>query len=473
MKDKYRQLPAVGKLLQHPAVKAWQDEFPLDKMSQVATKMVDEMRTKIADLLPEDFLEENIIKGLRERLEFDTTPNFQYVINATGVVLHTNLGRALLSKEAVAAMAEIVSSYNNLELNLDTGKRGSRYSHVEKLICELTGAEAALVVNNNASAVLLVLRELAQEEEVIVSRGELVEIGGSFRVSEVMRESRGKLVEVGTTNKTHIYDYERNINENTRLLLKVHTSNFRVVGFTETVSSEELVKLGNKYDLPVYEDLGSGMLYDLKNIGIGDEPTVQEVVAAGVDVISFSGDKLLGGPQAGIIVGKKKYIDKIKMNQLNRALRIDKFTIAALERTLLHYVKEEYDKIPTLQMLTVSQEVLGAKAEKLARLIQGRLDQEPAIKRMFPLDIRQEADYSQVGGGALPLERLETQVISLGLGTDQVSVAAVTDCLRHVAVPLIPRVSHERIILDVRTMTEAELDLVANSIIEALAHFVN
>lgn len=473
MKDKYRQLPAVGKLLQHPAVKAWQDEFPLDKMSQVATKMVDEMRTKIADLLPEDFLEENIIKGLRERLEFDTTPNFQYVINATGVVLHTNLGRALLSKEAVAAMAEIVSSYNNLELNLDTGKRGSRYSHVEKLICELTGAEAALVVNNNASAVLLVLRELAQEEEVIVSRGELVEIGGSFRVSEVMRESRGKLVEVGTTNKTHIYDYERNINENTRLLLKVHTSNFRVVGFTETVSSEELVKLGNKYDLPVYEDLGSGMLYDLKNIGIGDEPTVQEVVAAGVDVISFSGDKLLGGPQAGIIVGKKKYIDKIKMNQLNRALRIDKFTIAALERTLLHYVKEEYDKIPTLQMLTVSQEVLGAKAEKLARLIQGRLDQEPAIKRMFPLDIRQEADYSQVGGGALPLERLETQVISLGLGTDQVSVAAVTDCLRHVAVPLIPRVSHERIILDVRTMTEAELDLVANSIIEALAHFVS
>lgn len=473
MKDKYRQLPAVGKLLQHPAVKAWQDEFPLDKMSQVATKMVDEMRTKIADLLPEDFLEENIIKGLRERLEFDTTPNFQYVINATGVVLHTNLGRALLSKEAVAAMAEIVSSYNNLELNLDTGKRGSRYSHVEKLICELTGAEAALVVNNNASAVLLVLRELAQEEEVIVSRGELVEIGGSFRVSEVMRESRGKLVEVGTTNKTHIYDYERNINENTRLLLKVHTSNFRVVGFTETVSSEELVKLGNKYDLPVYEDLGSGMLYDLKNIGIGDEPTVQEVVAAGVDVISFSGDKLLGGPQAGIIVGKKKYIDKIKMNQLNRALRIDKFTIAALERTLLHYVKEEYDKIPTLQMLTVSQEVLGAKAEKLARLIQGRLDQEPAIKRMFPLDIRQEADYSQVGGGALPLERLETQVISLGLGTDQVSVAAVTDCLRHVAVPLIPRVSHERIILDVRTMTETELDLVANSIIEALAHFVS
>lgn len=473
MKDKYRQLPAVGKLLQHPAVKAWQDEFPLDKMSQVATKMVDEMRTKIADLLPEDFLEENIIKGLRERLEFDTTPNFQYVINATGVVLHTNLGRALLSKEAVAAMAEIVSSYNNLELNLDTGKRGSRYSHVEKLICELTGAEAALVVNNNASAVLLVLRELAQEEEVIVSRGELVEIGGSFRVSEVMRESRGKLVEVGTTNKTHIYDYERNINENTRLLLKVHTSNFRVVGFTETVSSEELVKLGNKYDLPVYEDLGSGMLYDLKNIGIGDEPTVQEVVAAGVDVISFSGDKLLGGPQAGIIVGKKKYIDKIKMNQLNRALRIDKFTIAALERTLLHYVKEEYDKIPTLQMLTVSQEVLGAKAEKLARLIQDRLDQEPAIKRMFPLDIRQEADYSQVGGGALPLERLATQVISLGLGTDHASVAAVTDCLRHVTVPLIPRVSHERIILDVRTMTEAELDLVANSIIEALAHFVN
>jgi len=469
MNDRYRKLPAVGKLLQHPTVKGWQDEFPLAKISQVATRLVDEMRNKIAELLPEEFVDDVVIRRLRTMLDEDVEPNLKRVINATGVVLHTNLGRALLSEDSIKMMSEAAQSYNNLELNLETGKRGSRYSHVEELLCELTGAEAAMVVNNNAAAVLLILREMADGGEVIVSRGELVEIGGSFRVSEVMQESRATLVEVGTTNKTHLYDYERSITENTKLLLKVHTSNYRIVGFTESVSSDELALLGKQHDVPIYEDLGSGMLYDLKNFQIGDEPTVQEVVKSGVDIVSFSGDKLLGGPQAGIIVGRKKYIDRIKKNQLNRALRIDKFTIAALQATLLHYVKQEYAKIPTLQMIIESEAILLNKANMLANNLSKLNEITDSLDKSeldIRLDIKVEKNFSQIGGGALPLEQLPTYVVSVGI--EGISIAHVVESLRKATNPVIPRVYQERILFDVRTIAEAELQLVVDSIHEVL-----
>jgi len=468
MNDRYRKLPAVGRLLQHPTVKAWQNEFPLAKISQVATRLVDEMRNKIVELLPEEFVDDVVIHRLRTMLEQDVEPNLKQVINATGVILHTNLGRALLSEESVEMISKVAQSYNNLELNLETGKRGSRYSHVEELLCELTGAEAAMVVNNNAAAVLLILREMADGGEVIVSRGELVEIGGSFRVSEVMKESRATLVEVGTTNKTHLYDYERNITDNTKLFLKVHTSNYRIVGFTESVSSDELFMLGKQHDIPVYEDLGSGMLYDLKAFKIGDEPTVQEVVKSGVDIVSFSGDKLLGGPQAGIIVGRKKYIDRIKKNQLNRALRIDKFTVAALQATLLHYVKQEYEKIPTLKMIIEPEAILLNKAntlaEKLSKLKEIHEDSDKCVN--ISLDIKVEKNFSQIGGGALPIEQLPTYVVSLGI--DGISVAHIMESLRKTTNPVIPRVYQERILFDVRTIAEAELQLVVNSMEEVL-----
>lgn len=453
MKELYRKLPAVGKLLQHAEIKGWQEEFPFAKISQAATKLVDEMRDRISELLPEDFEESSVLHKLRAMLEKEMKPNLKRVVNATGVVLHTNLGRALLSKESVEMISQIAESYNNLELSLDTGKRGSRYSHIEELLCELTGAEAAMVVNNNAAAVLLVLREMAKGGEVIVSRGELVEIGGSFRVSEVMNESQAILVEVGTTNKTHLYDYENKISDFTKLFLKVHTSNFRIVGFTKAVSSEELVELGRRHGIPVYEDLGSGMIYDLKGIRVGDEPTVQEVVKAGVDIISFSGDKLLGGPQAGIIVGKKKYIDRIKKNQLNRALRVDKFTVAALQATLYHYIKEEYSKIPTLQMIMETEETLQVKAKRLANEL-NILGNEVSIEV--------QPSFSQIGGGALPLEQLPTYVVSLSFHT--MSAAQAVDSMRESSRPVIPRVFQDRVHLDVRTISDEELPIVVECI---------
>ena len=465
MNEKYRKLPAVGKLLQHETVKSWQTEYPVSKISKAASQLVETMREGIAELAPEDFQEENVILRLQTMLERDLEPNLKRLINATGVVLHTNLGRALLSRDAVEMITEAAEYYNNIELSLESGKRGSRYSHIEQLLCELTGAEAALVVNNNAAAVLLVLREMAKGGEVIVSRGELVEIGGSFRVSEVMTESQADLVEVGTTNKTHVYDYERHITENTKLLLKVHTSNYRIVGFTKSVSSEELVQLGTQHDIPVYEDLGSGMLFDLKQMRIGDEPTVQEVVKSGVDIVSFSGDKLLGGPQAGIIVGRKKYIDRIKKNQLNRALRVDKFTVAALQGTLLHYIKEEYEQIPTLGMLTVKEEVLREKAETLAdELLQDKLCNEH-------LEIEVKRDFSQVGGGALPQVELPTYVVAVRSKT--MTVNQLVSNLRKVDIPVIPRISQEAILFDMRTIAANEISLLVGSVRDAIESRAN
>ena len=383
--------------------------------------------------------------------------NFRRVINGTGVVIHTNLGRSLLSRKAAAALVQAGAFYSNLEFDLATGKRGSRYSLVEKIICDLTGAEAALVVNNNAAAVLLVLDTLAKGTEVIVSRGQLVEIGGSFRIPDVMAKSGARLVEVGATNRTHLFDYERAITPATSLLLRVHTSNFRIIGFTSEVPAEEMVALGRRHGLLVMEDLGSGCLVDLSRYGLPREPTVQEIVKAGVDVVTFSGDKLLGGPQAGIIVGRKEVVDRIKKNPLNRALRIDKFTLSSLEMVLREYFDTEValKNIPTLNMLTADPVVIKRRAQALIRRVGKKVEGRCSLSLY--------ATVSRVGGGAMPEYGIPSWAVSLAPHDTGVNI--LEKDFRDLPVPLIGRIEDERYLLDMRTIQEQEIPMVADILI--------
>jgi L-seryl-tRNA(Ser) seleniumtransferase len=392
--------------------------------------------------------QERILSEVQEELAAAMRPSLRPVINATGVVLHTNLGRALLSPEALKKISEIGGRYSNLEFDLTTGDRGSRYGHVEEILCRMTGAESALVVNNNAGAVLLALNSLAEGKEVIVSRGQLVEIGGSFRIPDVMIKSGARLVEVGTTNRTHLEDYEKAVGERTALLLKVHTSNFRILGFTAEVSLKDLVALGRAKGLPVMEDLGSGCLVDLSEYGIEKEPTVQETMEAGVDVVTFSGDKLLGGPQAGIILGKKRFLDLLKKNPLNRALRIDKLTLAGIEAILQVYLNEAraIKNIPVLAMLTCPKGELERRAKRFRRKL---------IKDLSSVcQVNLKEDVSQVGGGALPLQALPTTVITLR--PLETSAAKLEERLRKSDPPVIARVKEEEVLLDLRTVTKTE-----------------
>ncbi|MBW2658555.1 MAG: L-seryl-tRNA(Sec) selenium transferase [Deltaproteobacteria bacterium] len=389
------------------------------------------------------------------------SPNLRRVVNGTGVVIHTNLGRSILSKGATSQLALAGGYYTNLEFNLDSGKRGSRYSLVESLICDLTGAEAAIVVNNNAAAVFLALDSLASGREVIVSRGQLVEIGGSFRIPDVMAKSGARLVEVGATNRTHLYDYEKAITEETALLLRVHTSNFRIIGFTSEVPALEMVELAQKHELFTMEDLGSGCLVDLTSYGFPKEPTVQEIVSTGVDVVTFSGDKLLGGPQAGIIVGKREVIDKIKNNPLNRALRIDKFTIASLEDVLREYydLDRAISHIPTLAMLTVDVSELKKRAGKIRRRLQN--------KKISGCSTKIVETVSRVGGGAFPDYSIASWAVEIIPHTMKIS--RLERELRNLDIPVIGRIEKEKYLLDVRTVQESEIpDLVG-----ALASFFN
>lgn len=376
-------------------------------------------------------------------------PHLRRVINATGVIVHTNLGRAPLPVEALNRMVEVGAFYSNLEYNLEEGKRGSRYEHVEGLLKELTHAEGALVVNNNASAVLISLNTLAEGKEVIVSRGELVEIGGSFRIPEVMKWAGCLLREVGTTNKTHLHDYERAINENTALLLKVHKSNYAIVGFTKEVSTEELVSLGRKRGLPVMEDLGSGCLVDFSRYGLKKEPTVQEVLKAGADVVTFSGDKLLGGPQAGIILGRKELIERIRKNPLNRAIRIDKLTLSALEAVLNLYRDEELaiSSIPVLQMIFSKPAELKKKAQRL-------------LKRISPLglpieEVKIVPTIAKTGGGALPLLDLPSYGVAIRI--KGFSPQALQERLRKTEPPVIAIAEGDFLIFDVKCLFEQDL----------------
>jgi len=387
-------------------------------------------------------------------IEYET-PSLKRVINATGVVIHTNLGRAPLALEAQEAILRVAKYYSNLEYDLKEGRRGSRYSHVEEILLELTGAEAALVVNNNASAVLITLNTLARGKEVIVSRGELVEIGGSFRIPEVMSWAGCTLREVGTTNKTHLKDYENAINENTAMLLKVHKSNFAIVGFTKEVPAKELVELAKRRGLLVMEDLGSGCFVDFSKYGYQKEPTVQEVLKAGVDVVTFSGDKLLGGPQAGIILGKKELIEKIKKNPLNRAIRIDKLTLAALEATLRLYRDEELavKNIPVLRMILASEEELKKRARKLLNLFKkaGLKEFEFSLVRTM----------GKTGGGALPL--LDLPSFGVSVKCNRLSPSEIQSMLRKVQPPIIVRIEEDQVIFDVRCIYDEELPLLVDA----------
>ena len=381
--------------------------------------------------------------------------NLKRTINATGVVVHTNLGRSCLAPAAIDHMVSVAHHYSNLEFDLTRGQRGSRYSAVETLLCELTGAEAALVVNNNAGAVLLCLDTLARQKEVILSRGEMVEIGGAFRIPDVMAKSGAMLKEVGTTNRTHLRDYESAIGTDTGLLLKVHTSNFCIVGFTAAVALADLVALGGKFNLPVMEDLGSGNLINLSDHGLQSEPTVQDSVAAGVDVISFSSDKLLGGPQAGLIVGRKKVVDQIKANPLTRALRIDKLTLAALEATLHLYrdPTRAMETVPTLRMLTAQR----PEIEQRATALKHGLERLKQIRMTVTL-----RDFSsKAGGGALPLLELPSCCVTVSVA--DLSANAVEEAMRHHQPAIVGRIENDQFIMDPRTIDESEIEIIISA----------
>lgn len=462
MSNLFKLLPSVDVALRNLEQDEELQSLPRPMLRDLCNEFLQVCREEIrASALDEAQLEQGLLlKRLGAFARARSRPHFRRTLNATGVVVHTNLGRSLLCKDAIKAVHEANLHYSNLEFDLATGKRGSRYSHVEELLCKVSGAEAGLVVNNNASAVMLVLETLAKGREVIVSRGQLVEIGGSFRIPEVMAKSGAILHEVGATNRTHLRDYENAINENTAALLKVHASNFRIVGFTKEVPLPELVALGRQRGLPVFEDLGSGNFYDFRSIGLGYEPTVQEVVASGVDVVSFSGDKVLGGPQAGIIVGRKDYIARIKKNPMNRALRIDKMTLAALEATLRLYLDPERarEEIPTLRMITAPAEELKRRAQRLARRLKKDLGDVLAVAT--------QPGVSRVGGGSFPERDLPTTLVSLR--ARELGAEALRDALLDTDPPLIGRIEQDSFCLDPRTLQDEEFAMVSGSLRQAL-----
>jgi L-seryl-tRNA(Ser) seleniumtransferase len=450
MKELLRKLPKVDALLRSSYLGETVEKLGEKAVTEAIREEVDALRREIlaetrGELPGEDVLCAAVIRRARE----NSLPHFRPVLNGTGILLHTNLGRACLSEPAARAVYDAARGYSNLEYDLEKGCRGSRYSHVEDILCRLTGAESALVVNNNAAAVLLVLSALTKGGEVIVSRGELVEIGGSFRIPEIMESCGAKLREVGATNKTHLSDYENAIHDNTRAIMKVHTSNYRILGFSETPDLSDLVKLGHERGLPVIEDLGSGCLVDLHRFGIHDEPTVQDSLRAGVDVVSFSGDKLLGGPQAGIILGRKKYLDCLKKHPLNRAMRVDKMTLAALEATLRSYEADRENEIPVLAMLGAAPEELKEKAEKLQKTLTER-----------GIDCEVIPTCGQVGGGSVPTKELPSFAVALGGNAN-----ALEEKLRRNPTPIIGRIHEGKFLLDVRTLFEGDFAV----IVEALA----
>ena len=458
----YRNIPKVDVLLENPRIVKLIKKYHRDVIVDIIREEINKLRTFIKENDDISLIEEKtsqLVENITKSTEKIYSYNLRKVINGSGTILHTNLGRAIISKKHANYLSEVVTNYSNLEYNLEEGKRGERYSHFEKLICKITGAEAAMAVNNNAAAVMLVLSSMAKEKEVIVSRGELVEIGGKFRIPDVMKSSNAHLVEVGTTNKTHLEDYSDAITENTGALLKVHTSNFKILGFTESVSLEELSKLSKEKDIPIIEDIGSGVLIDLSKYGLKYEPTVQDSIKAGVDVVSFSGDKLLGGPQAGIIVGKKKYIDKMKKNPLTRAFRIDKFTATVLEMIFHEYLNEEnaIKNIPVLSLITKDIKEIEESAKKLYAKLSNLKD---------AADIKVEDTLSQIGGGSLPTEKIKSKCISIV--PKNISTASLEEQLRLNENPVVARISDDKLIIDMRCILEDEIEILAEKIINIL-----
>lgn len=458
----YRKIPAIGGLLKDEEVASRFQSYPQKMVLEAMREVADQWRRRIkskgtikADLSREAFLVEveKILKQKGRR-------SLKRVINATGVILNTNLGRAPLASDAIAALSEVSSGYSNLEIQLETGQRGERYTHVDELLQKLTGAESALVVNNNAAAVLLILDTFAKDKEVIVSRGELIEIGGSFRLPEVLKKSGAKLIEVGTTNRTYLSDYEDAINENTALLFRSHTSNYKIIGFTHRPILDEFVRLGKRHDVITVEDLGGGLLVDLTKFGLPYEPTVGDAVKSGLDLITFSGDKLLGGPQCGIILGKEDLIKKMKKNPLLRALRVCKLTLGALEAILRIYYYEEDpgQKIPHLRMITEPLSTIKRKADRLARRVGSLLTDG------FKIEIIE--GKSEVGGGSYPGVEIPTYLMSLR--SDNISSVKLAKSLRKSDPPVITRIADDRVLFDLRTIREEEIPELIKAIKQAL-----
>jgi len=455
----FRKIPKVDRILEWQGIKTACGLYPRPVVMEAIRSVLDSLRTEISrgDSSIESLNDSAITERILAALESSTAPSLKRVINGTGVVIHTNLGRAPLPESVREKLLDTAFGYSNLEFDLESGERGSRYSHVEPLLCRLTGAEAALVVNNNAAAVLLSLTALAKGKEVIVSRGELVEVGGSFRIPDVMRQSGAILKEVGATNRTHPSDYRQAIGTETGLLLKVHTSNFAIVGFTTELTPSALVEMGREFSIPVMADIGSGNLFDFSAAGIAGEPMVQEFVRAGIDIVTFSGDKLLGGPQAGIIVGKKSCVDPLKKHPLLRALRIDKMTLAALEETLRLYLDDRRarQQIPTLRMLTESLASLSAGGKKAVRRLRRAL---PDSVKVSLVD-----GFSQVGGGALPLLELPSKLLSISI--DGISAGTLEKRLRNFSVPIVGRIRNETYLLDVRTILEPDIPVIITALL--------
>ena len=444
------QIPAINKILLLDEIKELMNTYTEVAIKSAIKQYIEEVKQAI---LNEELAEvpslSKIVGEVARIVEKEDKNSLRRVINATGTILHTNLGRSLLSEKIKENIESVAFNYSNLEFDIDNKKRGSRYVHLIDIIKKLTGAEDVLVVNNNAAAVLLTLNTLVKDQEIIVSRGELVEIGGAVRIPEIIKLSGGVPVEVGTTNKTHLKDYENAITEETGALLKVHTSNYKILGFTESVSNEEISYLARENELVSINDLGSGQFIDFSRFGLPYEPTVKEILDSGIDIVTFSGDKLLGGPQAGIIVGKKKYIEKMKKNQLTRALRVDKMTLASLEATLKLYLdeKEALEHIPTLHMISLSKERLFGKADVLKTKLSS-----------FDFDIRIEEDKAEVGGGSYPASYLES--VAVKLTHRKLHATEIERRLLEVEIPIITRIKDNSIILDMRTLRTREFDIV-------------
>lgn len=452
-KESLKKLPKIDEIMLVLEKRGTLVRAPRDVVLSTCRSVVGDVRGLILSAKEDDTdirvpsLDE-VAATVAEKIENIRRYSFRRVVNATGIILHTNLGRAPLCKEALERISEVSRGYSNLEFDLEKGKRGLRYGHVQKILCELSGAEDALVVNNNAAAVLLVLNTLSEGKEAIVSRGELIEIGGEFRIPEVMEKSGALLKEVGTTNRTHLSDYNNAVNENTGLILKVHTSNFKIVGFTEEIGLPALIDIGKRKEIPVMNDLGSGCFVDLDRYGFEKEPTIQEVLKTGVDVVTFSGDKLLGGPQSGIILGSRNILEKIKKNPLNRALRIDKLTLAALEATMKQYLngKGALSNIRILRAITEPLADVEKRAEKLLTLLQA-LDSEGVVLTL-------KKGTSMTGGGALPTQEIPTMLLSIK--SSRISANRLDDHLRHCDVPVVVRISENEVLLDLRTVDEEE-----------------
>jgi len=442
-----RELPSIDRLLNHARCAALLTRYNRDYVTQKCRAALDQLRANIRQGKSQLLNDDAILDQVEAQIELESRPGHIRVVNATGTILHTNLGRALLSQAAIDAMVAVAGKPINLEYDLAAGKRGKREETLEQLLVDLTGAEAATVVNNNAAAVLLGLNSLAQGKEVIVSRGELIEIGGAFRIPEIMAKSGAILREVGATNRTHPADYENAINENTALLLKVHTSNYKVVGFTAEVTLEQMVAIGKKRNLPVMEDLGSGALIDLSQYGLTKEPLVGERIAAGADVVTFSGDKILGGPQAGLMVGKKELIGKMNKNHLQRALRCGKLTLAALEATLRRYRQPPniVDEIPTLRAFTRSVDEVRTMGQSVLPKL------ETSLGNGYQLSLQDST--SQIGSGALPTEELPTVVITVA--HPKRSANAIAKQFRQADPPIIGRIQDDKFLLDLRTIFNA------------------